>query len=109
MDTYFGSGSKELYSGSQTIQLRSWNYYCNLRRSGTSQNWMDGKMLNQGKGYGGNHGVQPGTWIAGTYNGVRGKSSGQYFVHGSMCAMRIYDRALKPKEIQFLYKAGTCF
>lgn len=107
MDTYFGSGSKELYSGSQTIQLRSWNYYCNLRRSGTSQNWMDGKLLNQGKGYGGNHGVQPGTWIAGTYNGAR-KSSGQYFVHGSMCGMRVYDRALDKKEIVSLYNLGPC-
>merc|ERR1712232_452945 len=91
MDTYFGSGSKELYSSAQNIDLNSWNHYCGLRQGSTSRLYLDGILIQEGPNYGGSNKLQPTAWLAGAYNGVAGQSSGQFFVHGSLCGMRIYD------------------
>ena len=49
--------------------------------------------------------IAPKEWHIGTFYKA---SSGQYFTHGLLCSMRVYDRALYPQEVQMLYNEGIC-
>ena len=107
MDTYFCPGSGELYSGTLSIKLHSFNHYCSTRKGRRVELYLDGKMVKSGN-TGGPNAIKLGQIYLGTYVGAK-NSAGQYFVHGSMCGFRIYDRALPQKDINMLYKGGTCF
>merc|ERR1712000_183598 len=107
MDTYFGPGSGELYSSTVSIKLHSWNHYCSARSGTKVQLFMDGEVIKTGN-TGGPNAIKAGKWYLGTHVGAR-HSSGQYFVHGSMCSFRVYDRALTEKQIKVLYDGGACF
>ena len=106
MDTYWGSGSKELYSGTLSIQLNSWNHYCSSRKGSAVKVYMDGKMVMSGN-TGGTKTIKAGKWYLGTHVGAR-NSAGQYFVHGSMCSFRVYDRALDDQDIKSMFNLGAC-
>lgn len=49
--------------------------------------------------------IAPKEWHIGTYNAA---SSGQYYTHGLLCSVRVYNRALYPQEVQELFNAGIC-
>ena len=57
---------------------------------------------------GGTNAIKAGKWYLGTHVSSR-NNAGQYFVHGSMCGFRVYDRALQDKDFKQLYAGGACF
>lgn len=102
VDTYFPGGS-ETYSPTFSIKLNSWNHYCTIRRGTVSEIWVDGKRIKTGSGGSGN--VSPKNIFVGKYSGA---GTGQYYTHGSICGVRIYNRPLAEAEIKKLYTSGVC-
>ena len=102
----FGSDGPEVITGTLPIKLNSFNHYCARRQSnGRFSYWVDGVQMKE-------HGASKGTlkvlntFRVGTFFGGK---SGQYFTHGSICGVRVYNRALDESEFKSIYNTlGAC-
>lgn len=101
----FGDGP-EVITSSMPIKLGSFNHYCARRESnGKFSYWVDAVKLKE-TGTSKKALSVPNNFRVGTYFGG---TNGQYFTHGSMCAVRVYNRALDQKEMKSIYDTlGAC-
>ena len=64
---------------------------------------MDGRLVKTGKMN--TKKIRPQEWHIGRYTGA---GSGQYYTHGLLCGVRVYNRAIHPQEVQMLFNNGVC-
>merc|ERR1712048_114506 len=99
----------EVITNPISIELGSWNHYCAVRRAGVAGGimyYVDGKLAKTaGNNKSSKKVTAPNTFRVGTYSGG---SSGQYFTHGNICGVRIYNKALHAYDLDALFHAGAC-
>ena len=100
----------EVYTGEVPIKLNAWNYYCSVRGDRKLQIYVDGTLSKEQTDPHFGQYVSYGKFYVGKYksHNYYGNYDGAYHVHGSMCSLRVYDRALSKEELRRLWQLGTC-
>jgi len=99
------NGHGEVRTNPFPVLLNKFQHYCTTRRSGKGTYfYVSGKVSKSG-GASSKKLSTPNNFRVGTY---AGGSKGQYFTHGNICAVRVYNKALSTAEIGQLFHAGVC-
>jgi hypothetical protein len=107
VDSYFGS--QEVYSDKFPIVLNSWNHYCTVRRNAVHEIYIDGLRIKSGGSSSNLAALGPNRFRVGSYSAGHLGNNGQYFSHGSLCEVRLYNRALSSSELRELFLRGPCW
>ena len=103
---YRNSQRGDVYTGEVSIKLNAWNHYCSVRTDQKLQIYVDGTLKKEEDDpYLGQYSPY-GKFYVGKWKSH--PTDGTYHVHGSMCSLRVYDRALSKEQLRRLWQLGTC-